>query len=144
MQSDPYSSNDKDEYVFLDALLDATVSAAWSSQSKRNDAPAKEPIKRILRKQIQKEKSYAMPKNVRFGEWRPVKNAPPPPAPASVQEPSQKEVMADSELAVKKNVERKRHPTVVGVLKKSVKATMITKRILEPHGGRVIGLCTGC
>lgn len=47
--------------------LDVTVSAARSSQSKRNDAPAKEPIKRILRKLIQKEDSYATPKNVRFG-----------------------------------------------------------------------------
>lgn len=39
--------------------------------------------------------------------------------------------MADSEPIVKKSVERKRHPRVVGVLKQSVGATMITKRIFD-------------
>ncbi|MCJ1348653.1 hypothetical protein MMC31_006886, partial [Peltigera leucophlebia] len=131
LQPDPYSSDDKDEYVSLDAPLDVIVSAARSSQSTGNDVPTKEPIKQILRKRIPKEDSYATPKNVRFGEWRLVENALPPPAPASVQEPSQKELMADSEPTVKKNVERKRHPRVVEVLKESVGATMITKRILD-------------
>ena len=131
LQPDPYSSDDEDEYVSLDAPLDVTVSAARSSQNKGSDASAKEPIKRVLRKRIQKEDNYAMPKNVRFGEWRPVENALPPPAPASVQKPSQEEVMTDSEPTVKKNVERKKHPRVVGVLKETVGATMITKRILD-------------
>ena len=131
MQPDPYSSDDEDEYVSLDAPLDVTVSAARSSQNKESDTPAKEPIKRILRKRIQKEDSYAAPKNVRFGEWRPVENVQPPPAPAPLQEPSQEEIMTDSEPMVKKNIERKRHPRVVGVLKESVGATMITKRILD-------------
>ncbi|MCJ1349891.1 hypothetical protein MMC31_008134, partial [Peltigera leucophlebia] len=39
--------------------------------------------------------------------------------------------MTNSEPMVKKNIERKRHPRVVGVLKESVGATMITKRILD-------------
>lgn len=84
-----------------------------------------------MHKQIQKEDSYATPKNVRFGEWRPVENALPLPTPAFVQKPSQEEVMADSKPTVKKNVEHKRHPRVIGVLKESVGATMITKHILD-------------
>lgn len=39
--------------------------------------------------------------------------------------------MTDSELVGKKNIELKKHPRVVGVLKKSVGATIITKRILD-------------
>lgn len=53
-----------------------------------------------------------------------------PLAPVSLQEPIQEEVMTDPEPMIKKNAERKRHPRVVGVLKESVGATMITKRIL--------------
>lgn len=131
LQPDPLSSDDEDEYIFLDAPLDVTVSAARSSQNKGSDAPAKEPIKRILRKRIQIEDSYAAPKNVKFGGWRPVENAPPPPAPVSLQGPSQEEFMTDPEPMIKNNAERKRYPRVVGVFKDSVGATMITKRILD-------------
>lgn len=39
--------------------------------------------------------------------------------------------MADFKLMVKKNVEYKKHPRIVGVLKKSIKVIMITKQILD-------------
>lgn len=109
LQPDPYSSDDEDEYVSLDAPLDFTVSAARSNQNEGNEAPAKEPIKRILRKRIQRENNYAAPKNIRFGEWKPVDNALPSPTslqPASLpfQEPSQEEAMLDSEPLAKKGL----------------------------------------
>lgn len=47
--------------------------------------------------------------------------------------------MTDFEAIVKKNFERKRHPRVVGVLKESVGATMITKRILNLRVNLTIG-----
>lgn len=128
---DPYSSDEEDDYVSLDTPLDLSVSAARSNQNKSNSTPAKKPIKRILRKQIEKEDGYAAPKNVRFGEWRPEKNSPPPPVPGTFSEPNPDQTMLDSEPKVKKNIERKKQPRVVGVLKESVGATMITKQILD-------------
>lgn len=68
VQPDPYFFDDEDDYVSLDALLDVTVSAAQSSQKKSNGVATNEPIKRILRKRIEKNDRYAAPKNVRFGE----------------------------------------------------------------------------
>lgn len=47
---DPYSSNKKDDYVFLDTPLDLSVFAACSHQNKSSNTFAKEPIKHILRK----------------------------------------------------------------------------------------------
>lgn len=47
--------------------------------------------------------------------------------------------MTDSELVGKKTVKRKKHPTVVEVLKKSVGVTMITKRILDLEVNLTIG-----
>ena len=118
---DPYSSDEENNYVSLNAPLDVSVSAAHSSQNKSNSIPAKESIKRILRKEIEKKDSYAASKIARFGEWKSVENAS-----ALPQELSQEQDMIDPELTVKKNVERKRHPRVVEILKESVGATMIT------------------
>lgn len=67
LQPDPYSSDDEDEYLSLDAPLDFTVSAARSNQNEGNEAPAKEPIKRILRKRIQRENNYAAPRTLDLG-----------------------------------------------------------------------------
>lgn len=53
------------------------------------------------------------------------------PAPAFVQKLDQKEVMADFESTIKKNIKCQKHPRIIGVLKKLVRATIITKRILE-------------
>lgn len=52
LQPDPSLLNDKDKYVAFDTPLDVIVFAAWSSQSKKNDVFAKEPIKQILHKPI--------------------------------------------------------------------------------------------
>ena len=68
LQPNPYSLDEEDEYVSLNTPLDVTVSATRSSQNKESDSPAKEPIKRILRRRIQKKDGYAAPKNARFGE----------------------------------------------------------------------------
>lgn len=65
VQPDPYSDKE-DDYVSLDLPLDISVSAARSSRNKSSGTSAKEPIKRILRKQIEKEDGYAAPKNVRL------------------------------------------------------------------------------
>lgn len=88
MQPDLYSSDDKDEYISLDAFLDVTVFVTQPSQNKESDTPVKKPIKQILHKGIQKENSYAIPKNVRFGKWRQVENIQPPLMPTPLQKPS--------------------------------------------------------
>ena len=52
----------------------------------------------------------------------------------------QKVVIPDAEvLIIKKTVERKRHPCVVNVLKESVVATTITKRILDLDVNLIVG-----
>ena len=64
---------------------------------------------------------------MRFGEWEPVKNTSLP-APAIVPDTP----MLDAEvIEAKKMVERKKHLQVVNVLKETVGATTITKRILD-------------
>ena len=129
--SDPYSSDEEAEYISLDEPIETGVLAARSNQSKPTQGPSKEPVKRILRRRIEKENSYAAPKNVRFGEWKPVKNTSLP-APAIVPATPQEAAMPDAEvIEAKKMVERKKHPRVVNVLKETVGATTITKRILH-------------
>ncbi len=69
LESDPYSSDKEVEYVSLDAPIDEIgVLAARTNQSQPAKEPSKKPVKRILRQRIEKEKEYAAPKNVRFGE----------------------------------------------------------------------------
>lgn len=53
---------------FFDTSLDVSVPAVCFSQDKSGGASAKELIKRILCKWIEKKDSYAIPKNVRFGK----------------------------------------------------------------------------
>lgn len=68
LEPGPYSS--AEEYVSLDASIDELeVLPARTNQSSATKEPSKEPIKRILRRRIEKEKEYPTPKNVRFGEW---------------------------------------------------------------------------
>ena len=77
--------------------------------------------------------SYAVSKNVKFDKWKPVQGnflseTAPTPTPLAVPE----EVMPDvEESKVKKSIERKKHFYIVNVLKESVRATTITKRILD-------------
>ena len=132
---DPYSSDDEVQYVSLDEPMETGVLAARSNQPKPTQEPSKEPVKRILRRRIEKENNYAAPKNVRFGEWEPVRDTSmpaPTPAPALISSPSQEAAMPDAETGEpKRTIERKKHPRVVNVLKESVGATTITKRILD-------------
>ncbi len=65
---DPYSSDDEVEYVSLDEPIKTRVLAARSNQPNSTSGPSKEPVKRILRRRIEKENDYATPKNVRFGK----------------------------------------------------------------------------
>lgn len=131
---DPYFSDEEVEYISLDKPMDETrVLAARINKAKLAKEPTKEPVKQILRRRIQKESEYAAPKNVRFGEWKPIKHnllsgtTLTPIAFAVSEKP-----MPDLEGGVtKKNVERKKHFRVVNVLKKSVRATTIIKRILD-------------
>lgn len=47
LQPDSYFLDNKNKYVFLDVLLDVTISAAQFSQSKRINPPSKKSIKQI-------------------------------------------------------------------------------------------------
>ncbi len=70
LEPDFCSSYKEVEYVFLDAPIDGIgVLAACTNQSQPAKEPAKESVKRIFRRRIEKEKEYAASKNVRFGEW---------------------------------------------------------------------------
>ncbi|MCJ1347605.1 hypothetical protein MMC31_005833, partial [Peltigera leucophlebia] len=111
---DPYSSDEETEYISLDEPVETG------------------PVKRILRRRIEKENNYVAPKNVRFGEWEPVKDSSLPDPTPTVPSSTQEEVMPDVEgTTAKKPVERKKHPRVVNVLKESAGPTNITKRILD-------------
>ena len=69
LEPDPYFSDEEVEYVFLDAPIDGIgILAARTYQSQQAKELAKKPVKRILRRRIEKEKEYAAPKNVQFGE----------------------------------------------------------------------------
>ena len=133
LEPDPDSSDEeiKEEYISLDTPLTTLVSAARSNQAKQSEVSEKEPIKQILRKRIQKEKGYATLKNIRFGSYEPAKEAPIPPLPTPIDRATPEETMTDVDSVAKKDLERKRHPRVVNVLKESVGATTITKRILD-------------
>ena len=129
---DPYSSDEKTEYISLDEPIKTGVLAARTNQSKANQRRSKEPVKQILHQQIEKENNYAAPKNIRFGEWEPVKDSSLPNSTATVLFTAQEKTMPDVEgTTAKKTVERKKHPRIVNILKESVGATTITKRILD-------------
>ena len=132
LEPDPYSSDE--EYISLDAPIDGIeVLAARTNQSSSTKEPSKEPVKRILRRRIEKEKEYAAPKNVCFGEWESVResSAPASAIPASSVAPETAMPDADNASTTRKSVEKRKHPRVVNVLKESVGATTITKRILD-------------
>ena len=64
----PYSSDKETKYISFDESIETGVLAACVNQSKSNQRPSKEPVKRILRRRIEKEDNYAAPKNMRFGK----------------------------------------------------------------------------
>ena len=97
---DPFTSDDKVEYVSLDEPIETGVLAARSNQPKPPQGLFKEPVKRILRRRIEKKNDYATPKNLRFGEWESVRDISLPapiPASASTPNPSQEAAMPDAE-----------------------------------------------
>lgn len=66
---DLYSSDKEDNFIILNTPLDVSVSTTCFSQDKSSTSTlAKELIKRILYKRIEKEDGNATPKNVQFGE----------------------------------------------------------------------------
>lgn len=69
-EADPdlYSSDEETEYISLDKPIATGFLAARTNRSKPTEGPSKESVKRILRRRIEKEKEYATPKNVRFGD----------------------------------------------------------------------------
>ena len=141
LEPDPYSSDEEIEYVSLDEPIDGIeVLAACTNKSQSAKKSSKEPVKQILRRRIEKEKEYAAPKNVRFGEWEPIRDSPVP-APLFATPPVTSETaMSDADMATtKKSVERKRYPRVVNVLKEFVGATTITKRILDLRVSLTVG-----
>ncbi len=70
--------------------------------------------------------------NVRFGEWKPVRENPLPASPIATPSVAPETAMLDEDTATAKNdIERKRHPRVVNVLNESVEASIITKRMLD-------------
>lgn len=111
---DLYFSDEEVQYISLDKPIETGVLAAQCNQLKSTSGLSKEPVKRILRRRIEKENNYAAPKNMRFGEWEPVRDTSVPAStsfPALTPNPSQKAVMPDAEASeLRKMVERKKHP----------------------------------
>ncbi len=109
LEPDPYSFNEEIEYISFDAPIDGIeVLAACTNQSQPTKEPSKEPVKQILRRRIERDKEYAAPKNVRFGEWEPIREnpafAPPIVTPSAALETAMLD--ADTTMA-KKSMERK-------------------------------------
>lgn len=132
--SDPYFLNEEIEYVFLNASIDKTnILATCTNQTKSAKEPTKKLVKQILYQHIKKENGYAVYKNARFDEQESVQgNFLLKTAPIFALLVVPEEVMPDMEESqVKKNIKRKRYPCVVNVLKESVGATTIIKRILD-------------
>ena len=133
LEPDPYSSDEEIEYISVDAPIDRIeVLATCTNQSQPTKESSKEPVKRILHRRIEKEKEYAAPKNIRFGEWEPIRENSAPSPPIVTLSTTPETAMPPADIAIsKKNVERKKHPRVVNILKETVGATTITKRILD-------------
>lgn len=74
LQPDSYFSDDEDKYISFDILLEFMVFATQFNQNEGNEALTKELIKKILRKQIQRENNYITSKKFRFGKLKLVNN----------------------------------------------------------------------
>ncbi len=123
--------DEKAQYISLDESIKTEVLAARSNPPKPTQGLSKEPVKRILRRRIEKKNNYAAPKNMRFSQWEPVQDSFLP-APISASVPSQEGAMPDAGVTEpKKQVERKKHRRVVNILKESLGAMTIIKNILD-------------
>lgn len=132
---DSYSLEKKVHHVSLDKLIEAWVSFAQSNQPKLWQDPSKEPVKRILCHHFKKENNYAASNNLKFGEWKLIRNTSLPALTSTLaltSNPSWKAIMSDAKVdEAPKRVERRKHLWIVNILKKSVYATTITKHILN-------------
>ncbi len=64
-----------------------------------------------MRRRIEKEKEYATPKNIRFGDREPVRENPVPASPIATPSAAPETAMLDADTAMaKKSVERKKQP----------------------------------
>lgn len=92
----------------------------------------KEQIKQILCWYIQKESEYSAPRNLRFGEWQPTQENPPFALSITIPLATPKIAMFNIDATItKKGIEIKKHSYMINVLKESVGATSIRKRILD-------------
>lgn len=84
---------------------------------------------------MRKENDYSATKNLQFGVWEPVRNISVPSsisARISTPYPFQKAAMPDVEANESKTtIEKRKHPRIINVLKKSVGAMTITNHILD-------------
>ena len=127
---DPYSSDE--EHISLDTSIDRIeVLAVHTTQSLSTNKLSNESVKQILRHYIEKEKEYTTPNNVHFGEWECVResSAPISAIPASWIAPETAIPDANNASTKRKSVEKKKHPRIVNIFKKSVGATTIIKPI---------------
>ena len=112
LEPDPYSSDEEIEYISLDEPIDGIeVLPASINESQSAKKSSKEPVKQILHRCIEKEKEYAASKNVRFGEWEPIRDSPVPTPLLATPLVILETAMPDADMAIiKKSVERKRYP----------------------------------
>ena len=140
LEPDLYSFDE--EYISLNIPIDGIeVLATCTNQLSSTKKPSKEPIKRILRRCIEKEKEYTAPKNVRFGEWESVRENSVPTSAILASSVAPETAMPDVDNAntTRKSVEKNKHPQVVNVLKECVGVTIITKRILDVGVSLTVG-----
>lgn len=141
MKPDSYFSDKELEYVSLDISIDEIeVLATCTNQPQPAKKLSKVTVQQILHQCIEKEKKYAATKNIRFGEWEPVKES-------SVSISSLATLSLVSEIAMpntdiaatKKSVEKKSHLRVANILKKFKGATTITEQILDLRKCLIVG-----
>ena len=126
-----YFSYKEMKYISFDKSIDGIrVLATYTNESQPAKKSFKKPVKQILHQCIEKEKEYIAFKNVQFDEWEPVRKSLVPVLSLTTLFIAPKTAMPDIDMGTtKKSVEKKRHPRIVNVLKKSIGATTITKRI---------------
>ncbi len=109
LEPDPYSSNEEIEYIYLDTPIDGIeVLTARINQSQPTNEPSKKPVKQILHWRIEKKKEYAAPKNIRFGEWEPVREKLASAPPIVTLSTALKTAMLDADTTIAKiSIEKK-------------------------------------
>lgn len=108
-----YSSDREDEQILVDYEIGTPrytiVAAAQTEQSINLDLVFNNSVSRILRRRIQKEDEFSLPKNMRFGEQKPVNKDPHFTTQQVSKKLTQEESMTDAEALPKKNAESRNH-----------------------------------